>query len=241
MVNKKHSYQTIKCLKQFLLLFPFLLFANAAYAMAPRVTLVPAVVFDKVCTQKLDYKIQPSWRKELDVKLPLLSKQWDKQGNKLLNETILLIGKPFTATSYRVALSLCNFPSMSDPLMVNMRYSLNSFTTNALPSDVTMSIIYHELLHVYLDNIIPKSSPLLKKYSNESDTVKEHLHLFALMKAVYLKLNMQHQLDEVIKKDDSLPNHDYKKTWEIINGKEGYQPFIAELKSKHSLKRTMNS
>ena len=38
-------------------------------------------------------------------------------------------------------------------------------------------------------------------------------------------------LEEIIKKDESLPNGDYKRAWDIINKKENYLDFISELKA----------
>ena len=61
-------------------------------------------------------------------------------------------------------------------------------------------------------------------------TVLNHLHLFALQKATYLKLGWQNQLKDVIFKDESL-NMDYKRAWGIVNQHENYLSFIEELKS----------
>jgi len=228
-------------IKKFVALFSkmiaiFILIAvvmQPSFASTPNVTLIPSVIFDGVCSQKTGYKINAAWRDELNARLPDMQNKWNIEGTKLLEATTKIIGKSFIASDYIATLSLCSFPSMSAPLLINMRYSLKNFTKNSLSSDVSISIIYHELLHLYLANLSSKNSLLLKKYSHESQTVKEHLHLFALMKAVYLRLGLKNQLDEIIKKDDSLPNHDYKKTWKIINAGENYRLFVDELNNQH--------
>ncbi len=231
-------------IRKFVAFFPkmiktFILIAvvvQPSFANTPNVTLTPSVIFDSICSQKTGYKINEAWRDELNARLPGMQRKWNIEGAKLLEATTQIIGNPFVASDYISTLSLCSFPSMSSPLLINMRYSLESFTKNALPSDVSISIIYHELLHTYLANIILKDSLLLKKHSHESQTVKDHLHLFALMKTVYLSLGMKQQLHAIINKDASLPNKDYKRTWEIINSEGGYQHFIKELKSSNSNK-----
>lgn len=114
--------------------------------------------------------------------------------------------------------------------MVNVRYSLGSFTKTPININVTISTIEHEILHTYIDSFLKKNTPLLQKYHNESQTVLSHLHLFALQKATYLLLGQNKILNDVIAKDDSLPNGEYKRAWEIVN-KEGYVPFIKELKA----------
>jgi len=110
-----------------------------------------------------------------------------------------------------------------------MRYSLNSFVQPSLSQAVTISIIFHEILHRYLKDRIPANSSLLLKYKNEDETVLSHLHLFAIQKAVYLALGERDILSDVIKKDDLLPNSSYARTWEIVNSLEDYRSFLKEL------------
>lgn len=196
----------------------------------PQVVLFYAAMFDHVCTIKTTYKIKPSWEHELNRDLLHWQTFWDSEGVLLLKATVKLIDKPFTQQYFQAALSLCNFPSMSAPLIVNARYALHSFIAQPIPDYVFVSIIYHEILHNYIDSFLPKNTPLLAKYKNESIGVLNHLHLFALEKAVYLQLGLKSKLDAIIAKDESLPNNDYKIAWEIINKKENYADFIDELK-----------
>jgi hypothetical protein len=66
---------------------------------------------------------------------------------------------------------------MSDPLLINVRFSLKSFTADSLAPDVTTSIILHEILHQYLEDKMPRDSPLLSKYREQDETFRSHLHL----------------------------------------------------------------
>lgn len=202
----------------------------------PKVTIFYAAIFDTVCTVKTGYKIDPAWAQNLNKQLPQWRALWNQEGSMLLATTTKVIGRPFIQENFQVSLSLCTFPSMSAPLIVNARYALSSFTKNPIPDDVLISNIYHELLHNYIDSFFPKNSPLLTKYKKESPGVLNHLHLFALEKAVYLKLGWRSKLKEVIAKDQSLPNPDYKRAWDIVNNKENYQDFVAELKNYNKSK-----
>lgn len=195
----------------------------------PTVTIFYAAMFDTVCSAKTNYKIDPAWTNDLTNELPHWRTLWSQEGTTLLKTTTQIIGRPFAQQNFQVSLSLCTFPSMSAPLIVNARYALASFTKNPIPDDVLISNIYHELLHNYIDSFFPKNTPLLTKYKNESPGVLNHLHLFALEKAVYLKLGWGAKLQAIIAMNDSLPNPDYKRAWEIVN-KENYQDFIVELK-----------
>jgi hypothetical protein len=148
----------------------------------------------------------------------------------LLRTSEEIVGKAFQEKQLWVSLSVCSLPSASDPLLVNMRFSLKSFTSTPLSEDVTVSVIFHEILHRYLLGRIPANSPLLLKYNDEDNTVKAHLHLLALQKAVYLKLGRLPTLQRVIEKDQELPNRAYTRAWEILNSREIYQSFLAELR-----------
>ncbi len=222
MVKKK-----IKVLLSCSLIF-FLKLALAT--TVPTVQLKYAYLFDSVCTMRTTYPISPAWTEEVKRKLPEWQASWNNEGNLLLSTAIQIVGKSFPQNHYTVPLSLCNFPSMSEPLMVNVRYSLNAFTKKHISLNVTLSTIEHEILHTYIDSILPNHTPLLEKYRNESQTVLSHLHLFALQKGIYLSLNQNAILKDVISKDASLPNGEYKRAWEIVN-RVGYLAFINELKA----------
>lgn len=197
----------------------------------PKITIFYASTFDNICTNKTSYKIDPAWVQDLKNQLPTWKKLWNKEGVLLLNTTIKLTGILFEQKNFQTSLSLCSFPSISAPLIVNARYALRSFSDYPVSNSVFISTIYHELLHSYIDSFLPKKTPLLIKYKNETKGVLDHLHLLALEKAVYLQLGWKFKLKLIIAKDKSLPNNDYKRAWKIINKKEGYENFITELKS----------
>lgn len=218
----------------FIAIFSYAYFANQVQAKemtTPQVFLYYAQTFDEVCSNKLNYSIAPGWQDELMKRMPAWQTLWDHEGELLLKTSIKIAGKPYPESSYKAALSLCSFPSMSAPLIVNSRYALDSFTKTPISNEVFISTVFHELLHTYIDSFLHKNTPLLEKYKSESKGVVNHLHLLALEKGVYLKLGWGAKLKAVIAKDESLPNKDYKRAWQIINEKQNYLHFIFELRS----------
>jgi hypothetical protein len=213
--------------------------------VAPRVHAIPSVeisyayLFDEICAQNSKYKIEPVWIAEVKTRLPEIQAAWASDGPTLLRTTEEVVGKKFTQQHLHVALTVCNYPSLGDPLLVNMRYSLKSFTDQPLPLDVTLSNIYHEILHNYLGGSagpylgdipgkIPNDSKLMLKYRGEDYTVKGHLHLLALEKAVYLKLGRGDSLQRSINTAKSLPNKSYARAWDIVDQGD-YASFVQEL------------
>jgi hypothetical protein len=79
--------------------------------------------------------------------LPEFAANWKRDGEPLMRAIEQIVGTPFRDREFLVALSVCSFPSMSDPLLVNVGFSLKSFAPDSVPPDVTTSIILHEILH----------------------------------------------------------------------------------------------
>jgi hypothetical protein len=204
--------------------------AAQAFATLPSVDVSYANLFDEACAQQTKYQINPSWVSEINTRLPEFKAAWAKDGPVLLKTSEHIVGKNFREKQFLVSLSICSLPSMGDPLLVNMRYSLKSFSSTPLSMDVTVGVIFHELLHRYLAGKIPANSKLLLKYKSEDETVTSHLHLLALQKAVYLKLGRADTLKRVVEKDQALPNKSYTRAWEIIDHRESYKSFVEELR-----------
>ena len=97
--------------------------------------------------------------------------------------------------------------------------------------DSFTSCVFHELLHVWIDeNIDKNSSPLLAKYREEDCHAREHLHLMAIQKMVYIKINRKDivdVLDEGYRKFEWSPA--YCRAWEIVNDIEGYETVLKDI------------
>ncbi|MGE0010158.1 MAG: hypothetical protein AB7F19_06510 [Candidatus Babeliales bacterium] len=96
-------------------------------------------------------------------------------------------------------------------------------------SDEFTTTMFHELLHVWVDENVSQESPLVKKYSKEDIVVNAHIHLMALQKMVYLNLNRPDLLEMI---DDGYRNYaplSYKRAWEIVNDIEGYEAVLKDI------------
>jgi hypothetical protein len=109
-------------------------------------------------------------RRQLDIQLPMFRAAWNKDGS----HWFLIFGLRRYCEPEQWILS-------AKPISRE-----DNFT----------SCVFHELLHVWVDENIEKDrSHLLKKYSNEDYHAREHLHLMALQKMVYLKIDRKDILD----------------------------------------------
>jgi hypothetical protein len=206
---------------------------GTVWATPPKVRITYDAAQDSACAEKDHYVIEKQWKDELEQDLPHIRELWDGVGPKLLATTEELTGKEFSTGEADVRLTLCNVPSESTgtDININMRYALHSFTNDPVPLRYKVSIFYHELLHGFIDRNLPRQSRLLAEYAAEPERVRDHLHLLALEKAVYLHLGLKEHLAEIIRVDGELPNGYYKRAWAIVNADDTtYLKFMAELK-----------
>lgn len=221
-------------MKQVGLILSLLLFSVMAHSTSgiPEVTIKYSSLWDSTCSIFKGYEIKDAWKEELINKKNELEADWKKYGGKLLLTTVTIVGKEFKRTSITAHLTLCNTPSRSFPIIVNMRYALSGFIDPPVQMHVKTGTLYHEILHKYIDDNLPESSKLIEKYKNEHSRVLKHVHLLALQKAVYLKLQLNDQLSSIMKVDSQLPNGYYKRAWEIVNSHPDYYlEFVHELQA----------
>jgi hypothetical protein len=63
--------------------------------------------------------------------------------------------------------------------------------------------------------------------------VRDHLHLFALLKASMLDLGREDLLAEVVAADSALPNPAYSRAWSIVNSRpDDYARYVRELRTR---------
>jgi len=214
-------------------LLGLLLFGSAAIAAPPGVTISYSPSLDAVCAFVRGYQIKEAWKQELSQKLTSFDDMWAKVGPRLLSTTEKITGKHFADRNISARLTLCDFPSRSFlfGVSVNMRYALSSFAEKPVPMRYKIGVLYHEILHKFIDDHMPAQSALLARHHDEPPRVREHLHLLALQKAVYLALGMTNELAEMIEIDGQLPDGLYKRAWEIVNQEnDAYLGYVDELK-----------
>ena len=206
---------------------------NAFGEQYPHVQLVFGYVpFDQSCERWRNTKIEPQWYEELKTKIKALQDYWDQEAPMLLEATIAEITKPFRYKEMLATLTLCPIQSMSRPLLINIRPFLDGPTQQqSRPLFLFSALVFHELLHTYvIEARSPGISALLERYKSEEPVVKNHLHLMAVMKMVYLKLGREEQLQQIIEKDRDIGNPAYGRAWQIVNDIEGHDAFVHELR-----------
>lgn len=220
---------------------------SANSEVSPRLFIQPAPIFDILCQQtpfKINSELQTSFKKELDEKIDLFQSEWDKVANSLITESENAAGRKFSRKEYSVALSLCGWTPMGDPVFLVSALAYLGPTRKMNGFDLPMSMnefvsmTHHELLHSLVDNIINNeffaSSELLLKYAKENYNVLVHLHLMAIQKAAYQKLDNK-ILMTATNKLYSFIGGDYQRAWTIVNT-EGTEKFLNEIKSFNSKK-----
>lgn len=189
------------------------------------------VPFDRACSEATGFEIQPAWIEELEARIDDFRQLWAERGPALLALTVQETGKPFRQREMQATMSLCRFPSMSHPLLLNMRRYMASATDgNPRAMHMFVALVFHELLHTYVyENI--EASALLEKYEAEPFSVKSHMHLMALLKNAYLKLGYDDELEDILARDRKIGSV-YARAWEIVNELEDYRAFVDELKQQ---------
>ena len=208
-------------------------FSPAAVAAPPAVTISYSPSLDTACSILRGYEIKNQWKEELAGKVEEYRDGWAKIGPKLLGTTERMTGRKFAAGNISAHLTLCDLPSQAIfGVSVNMRYALASFTKNPVPMRYKIGVLYHEILHRFVEDNLSARSVLLAQHRDEQPRVREHLHLLALQKAVYLDLGMKDELAEIIDIDSQLPDGSYRRAWQIVNqGADDYLKYVEELKT----------
>jgi hypothetical protein len=208
-----------------------LLGVGRADADPPAVAFSYNEFFDGLCSLVRGSAIKEEWKTELKHNQPDLEQQWVNLGPKLMVTTEKITGKQFTQKNITAHLTLCDLPSDSFlGAVVNIRYALASFTPTPVPLRYKISVLFHEILHKFLNDQLPSQSHLLSEHQSESKRVKNHLHLLALEKAVYLELGLTSELKEIIVIDGQLPGGAYKRAWAIVNQTDGeYLKYVNEI------------
>lgn len=203
-------------------------------AVPPQVKVEYGPRQDLWCSMLPGSSVKDEWKVELLSRQAEFVKLWEREGPRLLAAAESISGKSFPSRDVTARLTLCNSPSESFPrgdrVTINMRYAMKSFASAPVSLRYKAHTLFHELLHFLLSRFPAESSTLVRKHAAESERVRGHLHLLALQKAVFLKLNESEALKEVIAIDSALPGGHYKRAWEIVNATDGeYLKYVAEL------------
>jgi len=210
--------------------------AGATEPAYPEVTFQYSPVFDDACADATKQKIDPEAVKELQSRFASFQDAWRKDGPQLLGAVPELTNVPFRFRESKAALVLCDFPSMANPLMINVnRYLKVTAQGPAAPVEVFSNALFHETLHRYITDWLGTrghTTPLLEKYKAEPKVVLTHLHLFAIEALVYRKLGREKDLEAVIVSQQAIPPWpSFKRAREIVE-KEKPENFLQEFRQE---------
>jgi hypothetical protein len=201
---------------------------NTSWSQYPQVDFVFGYrPFDLSCEGWTKQPIDQSWYDELRAQLPAFRSEWSKEAPVLLGETVAALNAPFRRNELTAFITLCAIQSMSTPLIISGRPVL-------VRSDETKSLAIIPLLCCRFprDLAYPPSalytgkSLLLPKYKDETPVARNHLHLFSVVKHVYLKLGREQQLSDIVTTESSGKDPSYARAWEIVNKIEGHESFL---------------
>ena len=177
----------------------------------PDITMDYKPMFDAACAEATQQEIDPKAVAELRSRLGEFRDSWRGDAPQLLGAVPGITGVPFRFREAKAALFLCRgFPAISLPLMLNMRIYLAATAKGTpVPLEDFSNLVFHEVLHRYvgdsIDALPDRTTPLLEKYRNESTGVRNHLHLYAIMIAVYRELEREEELDRAFVVEQMLP------------------------------------
>lgn len=185
--------------------------------------------FDQVCGQAMNKPIRQEDINEIFQRLGEFQALWDKEGPTYLKTAINEVGIDFPYKEMQATLTVCDFSSMSSPLIIYVKRFLSS-AEKPLPIWAFPELLFHEIMHTYTRSVYDISL-LRKKYATEVPVILNHLHSMALEKLVLVKLNKTEILQWLDNRYRNQFGPDYKRAWEIVSDIEGYEAFIKELKS----------
>ena len=231
------------------------LFAIAAGALAtPSVSIVHSGLIERYCAEEAPTKPDPAVVAELDARLPEFQAAWAKDGPRLMAETTRLTGRPYGFAETEATLHGCpDISSMSAPLLINAVRFTRAWLVSPNPPPPPAGLgatrvpegpravrpmaefvhdLWHEVTHRYVHDIIAglpgHTTPLLRKYAQESQVTRSHLHLLALDKLMSKRLGMADAFEGQAAMFRSRGMQAYVRAFEIIEA-EGAEKFVAEL------------
>lgn len=198
----------------------------------PKLFFSYSFLYDDVCAAQSPVNLK--WAEEATQRVSEFTKIWEKEAGILFGQVFSDFQKGFSRKEMTATLSVCPYaPSYSSPLILNVVRFLKSYMgSQPIRSDAEFAdLVFHELLHTWVSENVKRPTPLTLKYKDESRPVLAHLHLMAIQKHTYVKLG---KMDLVAMIDSHYSNMQgaYPRAWEIVNAIEGYETFIAEIKSQ---------
>lgn len=201
----------------------------------PTVRLGYARIFDRECEAATHKTIPEAALNDMRQREVSFQQLWDSEATDLLGTARDLVGVPFPFKEVEAALTLCEFPSVNFPLIVNVRRYFTATTdTKIVPNTVFINTVFHELLHRYVGTVLHsrpgRSRPLADKYKDELPVVQNHLYVYAVETLTYERLRRQQELNAAILDEKTLARGEAFTRGRAIVATETPQKFVAELR-----------
>ena len=209
-----------------------------ALSSYPDVSLVYGEGFDQWCSNLIKEPVPPAATKQLDDQIESFRAAWRNDASALLSTTVSIIGVPFKFHEAQATLVFCGFPSMGEPLLVNMRAFIPATAGNEISSKaVFANTLFHMMAGRYLNDVFDshrvQTTPLLEKYRGELKTIGAlSLYYYALETVVYEKLGRTKELDAVKAHEHLLKSAKYLERAREIVAKEGAENILRDLREK---------
>ncbi len=185
----------------------------------PDVEIVMSGLLERYCALNSPAKPDPAAFAEMQQRLPEFVGAWERDGIPLLRETVAVTGIPYDFHDVLLTLHTCpDMSSMSAPPIIAVARYTRAAGANAesglvqraaregrLPLPVVeprpvsdfVYTLWHELQHRYARQLKLRmpggATPLMTRYAAENDTVRDHLHLFAIERLVLRRLGREQE------------------------------------------------
>jgi hypothetical protein len=175
-------------------------------------------------------KSQEQWKdwnppafEEVLRNIELYKEEWSKKGGEILDALCKITTLTFRRDVIDVYIVSGNPRQFSNPIVIKGSFLPDEF----------VDVLTHELIHrLFVLNSLPKKIIINEKCSTETDSVKNHILLHALLKYIYLDiLSEPNRLTSNIERSKKHSTKDYVRAWEIVE-KEGYKNLINEFVCK---------
>lgn len=165
--------------------------------------------------------------------LPQFIKTWEREAALFFDELYSMFQHGFKQTHRTVVLYLGQSWSYgsSNFLILGMRNYVDIAPWHSIISkdEHFASTMIHELLHIWVDEVVAGQSKLLAKYACEHEHVRDHIHLMAIQKMIYNKLHRQDILEDLDTAYRTRCPVEYCRAWEIVNDIEGHITVIQDI------------
>lgn len=147
-----------------LFVFLFTITTKAQDISYPKLFFHHGWLFDKNCEFLSKQTHDPAWNDELKNRTHEFANLWKKNASDLIGQVTTHFQKGYKRKELDATLSVCQTPSISQPLVLNVRPYLKTAMKDqpVRPDFAFVDLVFHELLHTWIVENIKRPTPLEK-------------------------------------------------------------------------------